>query len=185
MNTNCSFKPQKRTNNKCKGGGSRRQADDSGSVCFSKTTSNCKFYIDILVQQVCIICHIRRYVEINYFHHFRVKYFLQTSRTDLKASKFVSGVQSICRAPQRPGPGPRTGTKDRDQGPGPRTGPSLRGVSWCCVRMKKGPEESHCDLSSSFCFNPLLRIKTWSQHLNNCIWCFIKHADIFISLEGR
>lgn len=26
---------------------------------FSKTTSNCKFYIDILVQQVCIICHIR------------------------------------------------------------------------------------------------------------------------------
>ncbi|TNN37897.1 hypothetical protein EYF80_051937 [Liparis tanakae] len=50
----------------------------------------------------------------------------QVGRTDLKASKFVSGVQSIYRAPQRPGPRTGTGTKDRDQGPGPRTGALIK-----------------------------------------------------------
>lgn len=101
MNTNCSFKQNRKkkekkkkqnkkkrkknkNNNKCSGGGKSldNRLDDLVGM-FSKTTSNCKFYIDILVQQVCIICHIRyiwRYVEVTYFHHFSVKYLLQTSR---------------------------------------------------------------------------------------------------------
>ena len=78
MNTNCSFKQnqkkkkkqkkqnktkrkkQNKNNNKCSGGGKSldNRLDDLVGM-FSKTTSNCKFYIDILVQQVCIICHIR------------------------------------------------------------------------------------------------------------------------------
>lgn len=104
MNTNCSFKQKKKkketkekekTNRKKKkkqqqmfqeGGGGGKSLDnrlDDLVGMFSKTTSNCKFYIDILVQQVCIICHIRyiwRYVEVTYYHHFSVKYLLQTSR---------------------------------------------------------------------------------------------------------
>lgn len=97
MNTNCSFKQnRKKKRNKTKrkekkqkqqqmfrGGKSLDNRLDDLVGMFSKTTSNCKFYIDILVQQVCIICHIRyiwRYVEVTYFHHFSVKYLLQTSR---------------------------------------------------------------------------------------------------------
>lgn len=97
MNTNCSFKQnrkKKETKQKEKkkkqkqqqmfrGGKSLDNRLDDLVGMFSKTTSNCKFYIDILVQQVCIICHIRyiwRYVEVTYFHHFSVKYLLQTSR---------------------------------------------------------------------------------------------------------
>lgn len=41
------------------GGKSLDNRSDDLIGMFSKTTSNCKFYIDILVQQVCIICHIR------------------------------------------------------------------------------------------------------------------------------
>lgn len=101
MNTNCSFKQNRKKREKKKetkqkekkkkqkqqqmfrGGKSLDNRLDDLVGMFSKTTSNCKFYIDILVQQVCIICHIRyiwRYVEVTYFHHFSVKYLLQTSR---------------------------------------------------------------------------------------------------------
>lgn len=101
MNTNCSFKQNRKKKKKKKetkqkekkkkqkqqqmfrGGKSLDNRLDDLVGMFSKTTSNCKFYIDILVQQVCIICHIRyiwRYVEVTYFHHFSVKYLLQTSR---------------------------------------------------------------------------------------------------------
>lgn len=100
MNTNCSFKQNRKKKEKKKektkrkekkqkqqqmfrGGKSLDNRLDDLVGMFSKTTSNCKFYIDILVQQVCIICHIRyiwRYVEVTYFHHFSVKYLLQTSR---------------------------------------------------------------------------------------------------------
>lgn len=76
MNTNCSFKQnrkkRKKKRNKTKrkekkqkqqqmfrGGKSLDNRLDDLVGMFSKTTSNCKFYIDILVQQVCIICHIR------------------------------------------------------------------------------------------------------------------------------
>ncbi len=80
MNTNCSFKQKKqkkkekkqnkkkkqteknktKTTTNAPGGGKSldNRLDDLVGM-FSKTTSNCKFYIDILVQQVCIICHIR------------------------------------------------------------------------------------------------------------------------------
>lgn len=71
MNTNCSFKQKKRKEKKTNKKEKQQQMfqewgwksldnrlDDSVGM-FSKTTSNCKFYIDILVQQVCIICHIR------------------------------------------------------------------------------------------------------------------------------
>ena len=71
MNTNFNFKQKqtktketerkrKNNNNKCSRG---KRVSTTGWMtlwgCFSKTTSNCKFYIDILAQQVCIFCHIR------------------------------------------------------------------------------------------------------------------------------
>jgi len=67
---------------------------------FPKTTSNCKFYIDILVQQVCIICHryILRYVEVAHYHHFYCK---PVDR--FKASKFDSEVNiDLSRPDQTP-----------------------------------------------------------------------------------
>lgn len=64
MNINCSFKQkkekekekqtEKKTNNKCSRGKSLDNRLDDLIGMFSKTTSNYKFYIYILVQQVCI-----------------------------------------------------------------------------------------------------------------------------------
>lgn len=123
MNTNRSFKQNKEEKQKEKqkkkknttttnvpgGKESRQQVGWLDRYVFQKKpTSNCKFYIDILVQQVCIICHIKyiwRYVEVTYNHHFSVKYLLQTSRPIVRLpSLTVESSRSVHTSSERASP---------------------------------------------------------------------------------
>lgn len=114
---------------------------------FSKTTSNCKFYIDILVQQVCIIRHIRyNWIFIITTSAFNI---YCKPADQFKASKFDSGVESIRLQ------SPDWALADSQ--------PNKGGVSWCYIGTKRPPKSSVVIFFSS------MNIRLSHQHLNKSL----------------